>query len=162
MPRPGNGIGSGATVLQESSETMFSDVDEMVLEEITVSESVGIAATGSSTESEIATLAYQLWVDRGRPDGSDQEDWLRAEAMLKNAIASNRERLEKGSSIPPCDTRTDPEISLELRWEGHWEVWESEWGGARWTWDVVPPGVEFSNRAGGTDSMGNYQKECFR
>ena len=148
MPRPGSGIGSGTTVLQESSEAMFSDVAEMMPERITVRESVQTAATVSLTESEIATLAYQLWLDKGRPVGSDQEDWLRAEAMLKNALVSNCEDLAKGPSIPHCDTRTDSEILLDFRWEGHWEVWESEWGGARWTWDLVPPNVEVSNRAG--------------
>jgi hypothetical protein len=30
--------------------------------------------------------------------------------------------------------------------EGHWEVWESEWGGARWVWGVPCGGVP--NRAG--------------
>jgi hypothetical protein len=34
--------------------------------------------------SRIAALAYQLWVERGSPDGSDQEDWYRAEDMLKS------------------------------------------------------------------------------
>src|ERR1035438_5130748 len=33
------------------------------------------------TEGEIATVAYQLWLDNGCPVGSDQEDWFRAEAM---------------------------------------------------------------------------------
>jgi hypothetical protein len=31
---------------------------------------------------EIAELAYQMWVKRGRPDGSPDEDWLRAEEEL--------------------------------------------------------------------------------
>ena len=31
---------------------------------------------------EIAELAYQLWVKRGCPDGSPDEDWLRAEEEL--------------------------------------------------------------------------------
>jgi hypothetical protein len=34
---------------------------------------------------EIAELAYQLWVKRGCPVGSPDEDWLRAEeALLRN------------------------------------------------------------------------------
>ncbi len=51
------------------------------------------AQTGTATEaenlavdpgrSEIAKIAYQLWLDRGCPHGSDQEDWFRAEKMLK-------------------------------------------------------------------------------
>ena len=31
----------------------------------------------------VAELAYQYWEDRGRPWGSPQEDWLRAEHALK-------------------------------------------------------------------------------
>ena len=27
------------------------------------------------------------------------------------------------------------DLGMELRWKGHWEVWESEWGAARWVWD---------------------------
>jgi hypothetical protein len=32
----------------------------------------------------IAELAYQLWLERGCPIGSDQADWFRAELMLKS------------------------------------------------------------------------------
>jgi hypothetical protein len=32
--------------------------------------------------NEIAELAYELWVKRGCPDGSADEDWLRAEEEL--------------------------------------------------------------------------------
>jgi len=34
---------------------------------------------------QIETLAYQLWVQRGSPAGSDQEDWFRAEEQLRKA-----------------------------------------------------------------------------
>ncbi len=34
------------------------------------------------TDDEIATLAYQLWSDRGCPIGSPDEDWLLAEKKL--------------------------------------------------------------------------------
>ena len=36
---------------------------------------------------EIAELAYQLWVKRGCPDGSPDEDWLRAEEELLHGRA---------------------------------------------------------------------------
>ena len=94
------------------------------------------AATISPTESEIAAVAYQLWLDNGCPVGSDQEDWFRAEAMLKNALVARCEDLSRRPSIPHCDTPTEFEMVVECRYEGHWEVWESEWGGARWTWDT--------------------------
>jgi hypothetical protein len=32
----------------------------------------------------IEELAYQLWLERGCPIGSDQDDWYRAENMLKS------------------------------------------------------------------------------
>ncbi len=33
---------------------------------------------------EIQALAYQFFVDRGYEHGHDQEDWTRAEAIVKN------------------------------------------------------------------------------
>ena len=125
MPRRGRMTGSDVTALQKSSET---------------------AATVSLTESEIATVAYQLWLDNGRPVGSNQEDWFRAETMLKNALVAKCEDLLRRPSIPRCDTRTESEMLVEFRWEGHWEVWGSEWGGARWI--CATPRVGVSNRAG--------------
>jgi hypothetical protein len=35
------------------------------------------------SEVETARVAYQLWLDRGCPNGSDLEDWFRAEEILK-------------------------------------------------------------------------------
>jgi hypothetical protein len=35
-------------------------------------------------ETETAVLAYQLWLERGCPIGSDREDWFRAEGILKD------------------------------------------------------------------------------
>lgn len=36
------------------------------------------------TTEEIAALAYQLWIERGSPHGSHEEDWHRAEAQLRS------------------------------------------------------------------------------
>ena len=128
-------MGSNPTALQESSATMSSDAATMMSESSTIVVSVKTAATVSPTESEISTVAYRLWLDNGRPVGSDQEDWLRAEEMLKNELVAQCEDLSRGPSIPRFDTRADSEVLIEFRWEGHWEVWEREWGGARWIWD---------------------------
>ena len=40
-------------------------------------------AGNNPEESSIAALAYGLWLARGCPRGSDQEDWFRAERILK-------------------------------------------------------------------------------
>jgi hypothetical protein len=119
----------------------------MMSERSTLSESVKTAATVGPTESEIATLAYQLWQDNGCPVGSDEEDWFRAEAMLKNALVAKCPDQSERPSIPRGEARTEFEMVAEFRWEGHWVVWESEWGGARWIRDLPTRGVEVSNRA---------------
>jgi hypothetical protein len=124
---------------------MSSGAAKTMLERSTVSESVKTAATVSPTESEIATVAYQLWRDNGCPVGSDRENWLRAEAMLKNVLVATCEDLSRRPSISRCDARIESEMLAEFLWEGHCEVWESEWGGARWIWTA--PGVGVSNRA---------------
>lgn len=46
------------------------------------------AASGSAAERQlIARLAYQYWQERGCPDGSPEEDWLRAERDLEKGLA---------------------------------------------------------------------------
>src|ERR1022692_742621 len=121
MPRRGRRMGADATALQKSSEAMSNVAATMLPESSTVSVSVKTAVTVSPTESEIATVAYQLWLDNGRPVGSDREDWFQAETMLKNALAAKCK-----DPIPRRDTRTDSEMMVEFRWNGHWEVWEME------------------------------------
>ena len=101
-------MGSGTTALQKSAETMSSDAVKMMPARSTVSVPVKTAATVGPTERETATFAHQLWLDRSRCP-----------------------------SIPRCDTRAESEMVAEFRYEGHWEVWESEWGGPRWTCDLV-------------------------
>jgi hypothetical protein len=135
MSRPGRGMGAAAIAPRESSETRSTDAAKTMPERRIVSESVKIAATVSPTESEIAAVAYELWLDNGCPNGSDQEDWLRAEAMLKNALVARCEGPSERPSVPRGDTRMESVIVVDLRWNGHWEAWESEWGAARWIWD---------------------------
>ena len=147
MPRRGRRMGSDATALQEPPKTMSSDAATMMPESSTVSVFVKAATTISPTESEISTVAYHLWLDNGCPVGSDQEDWFRAEAMLKNALVAQCEDLSKGPSIPRRGPRSESEMLVEFRWEGHWEVWESECGGARWVSDLGHSSFEVSNRA---------------
>jgi hypothetical protein len=37
---------------------------------------------GQATQSEIAELAYELWLNRGCPSGSPEEDWFEAERRI--------------------------------------------------------------------------------
>lgn len=146
MPRQRREMGSDATTLQKLPATMSSGATKTMPETGTAGESGKTAATGSPTESEIATIAYQLWLEKGCPIGSDQEDWFRAEAMLKNTLGVTCEDPFRRPSIP--DTRTESEMLAEFPWEGHWEVWEREWGSARWVWDVRGSRVGVRSRAG--------------
>jgi hypothetical protein len=122
-------MGADATAVLDPSETVASDTARTMPER-----------TVSPTESEIAAVAYRLWVNNGCPAGSDREDWYRAEAMLKEALVGKCEGPSSGASIPR-DTRAGFEMLAEFRYEGHWEVWEREWGGARWIWDEAAPGL---------------------
>ena len=99
------------------------------------------------TEKAIAVVAYRLWLDSGCPIGSDQEHWFRAEAILRAVLIAMAEEWSRRSSTPQCDTLADSGIVAEFTWDGHWEVWEREWGCARWVPDVDDPGVRVSNRA---------------
>ena len=72
----------------------------MLPERSTVSESLKAAATIGPTESEIATLAYQLWQDNGCPVGSDKEDWFLAKALLKGALLAKRQDLPRRPPVP--------------------------------------------------------------
>ena len=111
---------------------MSSNAATTVGERRAASESVKTSATVSPTESGIATLAYQLWQDKGCPVGSDKADWFRAEALLKNNLAKKGQDLSGGQSVPRDYPRTELEMLIDFRWEGHWVVWQSEWGGPRW------------------------------
>jgi hypothetical protein len=43
------------------------------------------AAIPAPTREEIARLAERYWAERGWPEGSPEQDWLRAEQELKTA-----------------------------------------------------------------------------
>jgi Protein of unknown function (DUF2934) len=46
---------------------------------------VASAAAVQPSREEIARLAEKFWMERGRPEGSPEQDWLRAEHELKTA-----------------------------------------------------------------------------
>ncbi len=148
MLRHGRETGSDTTALQKASATMPSDATTTMPEMSSVSEYVNVA---------VATVAYHLWIERGCPIGSDQEDWFRAEAMLKNALLAECADLFMRPPISSCATRIEfgrlAEFPCE-EWQGHWEVWEREWGGARWVWDVHRSGVGASTRTRSSGAAG--------
>jgi len=37
---------------------------------------------------EIANLAYRLWLERGCPDGTPEEDWFRAEQQIQTGSST--------------------------------------------------------------------------
>jgi len=39
------------------------------------------------TEEEIAGRAYELWMERGCPEGTEVQDWFQAENELKRRVA---------------------------------------------------------------------------
>ncbi len=43
---------------------------------------------GVSYASDVQTIAELLWESAGRPTGTAEEDWLRAEAIVKSAVAA--------------------------------------------------------------------------
>src|ERR1019366_10744166 len=104
---------------------MPSHAAMMMRERSTVNERVSTAASIGPTKSEIATVAYQLWLGNGYPVGSDKEDWFRAEAMLKNALVAKDQDLSGRLPVPCEHNRAEFQILTEFRWEGHWVVWES-------------------------------------
>ena len=96
---------------------MASQATKMVREKRPVSEPVKPAGIVSPTENEIATVAFQLWLDSGCPVGSDQEHWFRAEAMLTKSPVAKYGDLSRRPSIPRCDTRTESETVAEFTLE---------------------------------------------
>jgi len=46
----------------------------------------GIRGSDDSTlrEEEIAILAHDLWIQRGSPEGSPEEDWFEADRKLRS------------------------------------------------------------------------------
>jgi hypothetical protein len=135
MSSPARITGPDITVLLDASASISRDPAKLMPERRAVSRFVEADTTARPTESEIATVAYQLWVDEGCPDGTDQADWFRAKAMLESALVASREGVWSRLSGSFGDISIEYEILAEYQGEGHWEVWEREWGGAHWVRD---------------------------
>ncbi|MCS6849584.1 MAG: DUF2934 domain-containing protein [Gemmataceae bacterium] len=50
-----------------------------------------LPATPKIPHEKIAARAYEKWVKRGRPQGTDKEDWYEAEAELRAEMQRSAE-----------------------------------------------------------------------
>lgn len=49
--------------------------------------------TSGGYNAKIEKLAYRFWEERGRPSGSPEEDWFKAERELSRELIGPAERL---------------------------------------------------------------------
>lgn len=63
---------------------------------------VEACANTAADESEIAVLAYRLWLERGCPEGSPEEDWYLAEGELRRLSPSTA--LQDTRPLEPAGT----------------------------------------------------------
>jgi hypothetical protein len=50
--------------------------------DVTVKDDIEESIFSKPSHEDISVLAYSYWIERGQPDGSPEEDWLRAEREL--------------------------------------------------------------------------------
>lgn len=65
------------------------------------------------TQEQIAALAHAIWVDRGRPEGRDLDNWLEAERQLRGEVRAPA----AADDIPASNEALDPERAVEGRVE---------------------------------------------
>lgn len=61
------------------------------------------------SQEQVAALAHAIWIDRGRPEGRDLDNWLEAERQLRG---ENRPHVA-ADDIPASNEALDPEHALE-------------------------------------------------
>jgi hypothetical protein len=65
----------------------------------------------SQDREQIAALAYALWQERGCPEGTPDEDWLRAEREIGGSKRIDEEAESRDSAERSIDTETaDPSL----------------------------------------------------
>lgn len=73
----------------------------------------GSSTTGrlpGPTHAQVAALAHELWLERGRPEGSDIDIWLEAERQLRGLPPGHTER----DPIPADPERIEPDADPAL------------------------------------------------
>ncbi len=75
---------------------------------VTAPDAVGLTA-GAPNDSAIARRAYELFEERGREPGRDQDDWLQAERELRERPdqAAALSQLGGGAPVPAPRSRLD-------------------------------------------------------
>ena len=57
-----------------------------MLSPVGIDEQIAFEGDVSQPDHDIAALAYCLWMERGCPIGSPDDDWFQAEAELKTKV----------------------------------------------------------------------------
>ncbi len=66
------------------------------------------------SREEVERLAYQLWIERGRPEGSPQDDWDRAERLLQFTRGEATAVTETPSAVKSLAVAATPTLPLEV------------------------------------------------
>ena len=56
--------------------------------EMATATAIPISGDSSEIQAEVAKLAYQLWQKRQGEGGSTEDDWFRAETIVRNRITA--------------------------------------------------------------------------
>jgi hypothetical protein len=99
------------------------------------------------SKQSIAELAYQLWSARGRPHGSEEEDWLEAERQL--AAAAEPDQPETGRDGAP-DGAGNGAVDTSLQ-----ETFPASDPAASHLPDLPPSNAADKWRASGKEPRGN-------
>lgn len=65
------------------------------------------------TREQIEALAHAIWIDRGRPDGRELDNWLEAERQLRGEVTVP----EAVDDIPATDQALDSDRAVQTRVE---------------------------------------------
>lgn len=76
---------------------------------------IEIGDTPFSTREEITRLAYVYWEERGKPLGSDEEDWFRAEweLQVRQGASKLQVKTARRLRVALIDLQLDPSPSNE-------------------------------------------------
>jgi hypothetical protein len=62
-----------------------ASVESPIQENASVAEGENKTATSAGNEEQVRLIAYQIWIDRGCPQGTAESDWLEAEQTILKA-----------------------------------------------------------------------------